>query len=67
MSTIWAFNSIKKKHTVFLGEDCVKELQIFIRKCRKYKNAIVNIRRTKITLKCKSMLHLWEKNLTKAH
>ena len=38
MSTIWAFNSIKNKHILFLGEDCMKELQIFIRKCRKYKN-----------------------------
>ena len=32
----------------------------------KKKNVIVNKRRTKITTRCNSMLHLWETNLKKA-
>ena len=33
----------------------------------KKKNVNVNKRRVKITPKCKKLLHLWKKNLTKAH
>ena len=31
MTTIWAFNNIKKKHTLYYGEDCIKNLCISLR------------------------------------
>ena len=71
MSTIWAFNNIKNfiSWGIFHG----KVLSIFKRTGEKYnwfwkeKNVRINKRRIEITWRCKSMLHLWKKNLTKAH
>ena len=70
MSTIWAFNNIEKKHTLYCGKDCIKKF------CASLKEHAMNViafeknvtvsKRIKITLRCKSMLYLWNINLKKA-
>ena len=72
MSTIWAFDHIKKKHTLYRGNDCTKNFCESLRghlkniiDFEKKKNVTVNKRRTKITSRCKSLLYLRKKNLQK--
>ena len=65
MSAIWELNHIENKHNLYRAKDCVKK---FYEDSREHaKNAIdfekeenvnVNERRSKITSKCKSVLHL---------
>ena len=72
MSTIWAFDHIENKHTLYHGKDCMKKFCESLRECTKniidleiLKNVTVNKRKTKITSRCKSLVHLWKKNLKK--
>ena len=72
MSTIWEFDHIENKHILYRRKDCMKEFYESLRKLvkniidfEKKKNATVNKRRTKITSRCRSMLHLWEKIIKK--
>ena len=67
MSTIWAFEHIEKKHTLYCRKDCMKKFRSSLRKhatnildFEKKKNIVINKRRIK------KLLHLWKKNLTKA-
>ena len=73
MSTIWAFDHIENKHTLYLGKDCMKKICTSLKNHAKNitdfenkKNVTVNKRRTKITSRCKSMLYLQKTNLKKA-
>ena len=65
MSTIWAFNHIENKHTLYRRKDCMKKFCESLREHVKHiidfekKNVTVNKRRTKIVSRCKSMLYLW--------
>ena len=70
----WAFDNIENKHTLYGGKDCMKKFCKSLRehvkniiKILKRKNVTVNKRKTKISSRSKSMLHLWKKNFTKAH
>ena len=72
MSTIWGFDHIEDKHTLYRGEDCMekfctclKEQAKSIIDFEKKKNVTVNKRRIKITSRCKIMLYLWKKNTKK--
>ena len=65
MSTIWAFDHIENKHTLYRGKDCMKNLCESLIDFEK-KKVTVNKRRMKITSRWKSMLYLWKKNLKKA-
>ena len=65
MSTIWAFNNIENRHTLYCGEDSMKKFCTFLKEqaknvinFEKKGNVTVNKRRTKITSRCKSMLYL---------
>ena len=73
ISTIWAFNNIENKHTLYSGEDCMKKFSSSLREhakniihFEKKKNVTVSKRTVKIISRCKSTLHLWKKNLKKA-
>ena len=64
MSTIWEFDLIENKHTLYRGKDCMKKFCISLREHAKNiidfekKNVTVNKRRIKITSRCKNMLYL---------
>ena len=65
MSTIWAFNNIENRHTLYCEEDSMKKFCTFLKEqaknvinFEKKGNVTVNKRRTKITSRCKSMLYL---------
>ena len=69
ISTIWTFDHIEKQHTVYRGKDSMKkfceslgEHAKNIIDFEKKKNVTVNKRRTKITSRCKILLHPWKKN-----
>ena len=74
MSTIWAFGHIENKHTLYHGNDRLKNFYESLREHsknvidieKKKQNVTVNKRRTKIKSKCKKLLHLWKWNLKKA-
>ena len=73
MLTIWDFDKIGNKHTLYHGEDCMKKFCTSLRehamnviKFWEEKNVIANKRRTKIISKCESILYLWKKNLKKS-
>ena len=59
MSTIWAFDNIENKYTLYCGEDCLKK---FCTSLREHATNIINFdkRTTKIISRCKSMLYLWK-------
>ena len=70
ISTIWVFDHIENKHVLYRGKDCTKKFCESLREHAKSiidfeKNVTANKRRVKITSRCKSMLHLWKKNLKK--
>ena len=72
MPTIWAFDHIENKHTLYRRKNYMKKFCESLREhpksiidFEKKKNVTVNKRRTKITSRCKNMLYLWEKNLKK--
>ena len=72
MSTIWAFDNIENKHTLYRREDCMKKFCTSLRdhatnviNFEKKKNVIVNKRRAKIIPRRKIMSYLWKKNLKK--
>ena len=44
MSTIWAFDSIENKHTLYRGEDCMKK---FCETLRKHMKNIINFEKKK--------------------
>ena len=64
MSTIWTFDHIENKHSLYLGKDCMKKFCESLREHAKNiidfekKDVIVNKRRIKTTSRCKSMLYL---------
>ena len=64
MSTIWGFDHIDDKHTLYSGKDCMKKFCTSLRehgKKRKEKNVSVTRKGIKITSRCKSMLYLLKK------
>ena len=67
MSTIWGFDHIEDKHTLYRGKDCMEKFCTSLREHAK--NIVdfvtVNKRRIKITSRCKSTLSLWKKNSKK--
>ena len=72
MSTIWGFDHIKDKHTLYSRKDCMKKFCASLREharniidFEKKKNGIVNKRGIKTTSRYKSMLYLWKKNTKK--
>ena len=66
-STIWTFDNIENKDTLYRGEDCMKKFYESLREHAKNiidfekKIVTVNKRRTKIISRNKSMLYLWKK------
>ena len=72
MSTMWAFDRIENKHTLYYRKDYMK---IFCESLREHaknifdfekkKKFTVNKRRTNIASRCKRILYLREKNLKK--
>ena len=71
MSTIWELNHIENKHTLYHEKYFMKmfcksseraQYSLFWRE----KFFTANKRRTKIILRCKSMLYLWKNNLSKS-
>ena len=66
-STIWTFDNIENKDTLYRGEDCMKKFYESLREHAKNiidfekKIVTVNKRRTKIISRHKSMLYLWKK------
>ena len=73
MSTTCTFDHIENKHTIYRGKDFLKKFCESLREhakniidFEKKKNVAINKRRTKITSRCKKLLHLWKKNLKKA-
>ena len=69
MSTMWAFDNMENKHTLYCGEECMKKFCTSLREHAKNiidfeKKKILSKSRTKITSRCKNMLHLW-KNVPK--
>ena len=68
MSTIWEFDHIESKYTLYCGKDCMKKFCESLREHAKNitdlkikKNITVNKRKTKITSRCKNFF----KNLLK--
>ena len=65
MSTIWAFDNIENKHTLYRGEDCIKRFTTSLREHAKNITGLkkiivtVNKRRTKTTSRCQSTIYLW--------
>ena len=53
MSTIWAFDNIEHKHTLYNGDDCMKKL------CTSLKEHATNV----INFEKKTMIPLTEKEL----
>ena len=72
MSTILGFDHVEGKYNLCRGKDCMKEfftsLTEHAQNVTDFEKKIVTVnqRRNKITSRCKSMLHLWKKNLKKA-
>ena len=68
--TVWAFDHIENKYNLYRGKDCIKKLCESIREHAKNtvdfekKNFTIN-KKTKITSRCKSMLHLRKKHQKK--
>ena len=67
MSTIWRFDHIENKHSLYRGKDSVKEFRKSLKRtCKKHnsfqeeKNAVFNTKRIKSTERCKNMLSLWK-------
>ena len=58
MSTIWAFDNIENKHTLYRGEDCMKR---FCSSLREYATNVT------IFLKTKKMLQLTKKAKMQQH
>ena len=74
MSIFSAFDHIENKHTLCRGKDCMQKFCSYLREhatnilnFEKKKNVTVNKRRVKITVRCKKLLYLRKKNLTKVH
>ena len=72
VSTIWEFDHIQNKHTLYCGKDCIN---MFCEILRKHAKNIIGFEKkkmlplTKEELKSqdhKSMLHSWKKNLKKS-
>ena len=68
VSTIWGFNQIEDKHTLYREQDCMKKICESLREhaksiidFEKKKNVTVNKKRIKITQRCKTMLYLQNK------
>ena len=73
VSTIWGFDHIEDKHTLYRGKDCMKKFCTSLREhakniidFEKEKNVTVNKRRITITSRCKRMLYLQKKNTKKS-
>ena len=63
MSTIWEFDHIESKYTLYCGKDCMEKFWESLREHAKNitdlkikKNITVNKRKTKITSRCKKIL-----------
>ena len=71
--TIWAFDNIENKHSLYQGKECMKRFRSFLKEYatnivdfEKKENATVNKKTAKITRKRKSMLDLRKKIYKKA-
>ena len=69
MSTIWGFDLIEDKHTLYRRKDFIKKFCTSLREhtkniidFEKKKNVTVNKRRIKIISRCQSLLYLWKEN-----
>ena len=68
MSTIWVFDNIENKHTLYCEEYCLKTFYTSLREDatnvinfeKKKENVTINRERAKITPRCNRMLHLWK-------
>ena len=68
MSTVWTFDNIENKHTLYCREDCMK---MFCTSLRKHATNVINFekkkmlpltkKRANITPRENKMLHLWKK------
>ena len=61
MSTIWAFDHIENKHTLYCGENFFTSLKEHATNFEK------NKKRAKIIPSCNRMLHTWKKILKKVY
>ena len=73
MSTIWRFDPIENKHTLYRGRDFMKRLFDSLKEnakntidFEKKKNVTFSKKRIKITRKCNRMLYLWKSNPKKS-
>ena len=55
MSTIWAFDHIENKHTLYRGEDCMKKFCISL---RKHATNLINFEKKKMLPLTKKKLKL---------
>ena len=72
MSTLWAFDIIENKYSLYPGEDCMKKFCSFL---REHATNVINFKnkkmlpltkkRAKITPRCNDVLNLWKKILKK--
>ena len=46
VSTIWTFNNVKKKHTLYCGEDCMRK---FCTSLREHATNVINLKKGNIT------------------
>ena len=71
MSTIWPFDHIKNKHTLYCGKDCMKKFCCSIREHAtdllifEKRERLLLTKRIRITPRCNKLLHLQKKNLKK--
>ena len=70
MSTLWSFDNIENKNTLYRGEDCMKKCCTSLREHARNvinfeikKNVPVNKTTAKIIPRCKSVSNLWKENL----
>ena len=55
MSTIWAFDNIENKHTLYRGEDCMRK---FCTSLRQHATNVINLEKKKMLLLTKKELKL---------
>ena len=69
MSTMWAFDNIENKYSLYHGKDCMKK---FCNSLREHATSVINFERNKMsplikkkrttfTSRCNITLHLWKK------
>ena len=69
MSAIWAFDHTENKPSLYCGGNCMKKVCTPVREHAtsitdfEKKKILPLTKKTKITLRCNSMLYLWGKNI----